>query len=459
MINFQDPSTFAAARAHVSSLRWRMGIGTLFALGASFVLNSFAAGFGWFLAVMLSTGFDAMLGHSYLEARSQKQRGTSGALFVWGCAFSIIIFSAMTIYLAAAGGGAGRILATLMAVSSLVSVMLFLFQAPVFMLITAAPATVCLLVMAFMPFQLGPADAMQGVLGAACGAAGFLAYVTRAALYNGRMVTGLKAANRQAKERAIEAEVKRAEAEAASRAKSDFLTVMTHELRTPLNAVIGYAEIINEDMVAEGRKDLADDANRITGSARHLLGLIDQILNMTSADAGVDGSARDVDVRKLMEDAVTAADERVRENGNRMAVRVAPDAEHAHTDGVKVAVCVAALVSNAAKFTNNGLIALTAERQHFEGCDWLTISVSDTGVGITAENLERVFEPFTQLEGSTTRTHGGMGLGLSIAQRTARSLGGDVTATSEMGRGSTFVMRVPMRFVGPVAGVNQAVAA
>jgi signal transduction histidine kinase len=450
---------FGAARAHVSSLRWRMGVGALFALGASFVLESFAAGFGWFLAVMLSTGFDAMLGHSYLEARGEKQRRTSGVLFVWGCAFSIIIFSAMTLYLASAGGGPGRVLAALMAASSLVSVMLFLFQAPGFMLVTAAPAAITLLIIPFIAMQAGPADALRGGFGAACGVAGFLAFVIRAAIYNGRMVTGLKGANKQAKERAIEAELKRAEAEAANRAKSDFLTVMTHELRTPLNAVIGYAEIINEDMVAEGRKDLAADADRITGSARHLLGLIDQILNMTSADAGVDGSARDVDVRKLIDDAVTAADERTRANGNRMAVRVAGDAEHAHTDGVKVAVCVAALVSNAAKFTSNGLIALTAERQHFEGSDWLTISVSDTGVGISAENLERAFQPFTQLEGSTTRAHGGMGLGLSIAQRTARSLGGDVTATSEVGRGSTFMLRVPMVFVARAAPAEQKAAA
>jgi signal transduction histidine kinase len=446
VIKFQDPSTFAAARAHVSSLRWRMGVGALFALGASFVLDSFAAGFGWFLAVMLSTGFDAMLGHSYLETRSVKQRNTSGVLFVWGCAFSIAIFSAMTLYLAAAGGGPGRILSALMAASALVSVMLFLFQAPAFMLITAAPATLCLLAMAFMPFQPGPASAIQGALGAACGAAGFLAFVARAALYNGRMVTGLKAANAQAKERAVEAELKRAEAEAANRAKSDFLTIMTHELRTPLNAVIGYAEIIGEDMQAEGRKELADDAGRITGSARHLLGLIDQILNLTSADAGVDGlSARDVDVRKLIEDAVAAVEERAHSHGNRIAVRVAAEAEHAFSDGVKLSVCVAALVSNATKFTSNGLIAVTAEHQHVDGADWLTVSVSDTGVGIAAENVEKVFQPFTQIDGSTTRAQGGMGLGLSIARRTARALGGDLTATSEYGRGSTFVLRAPMR--------------
>jgi len=423
-----------------------MGVGTLFAVGASFVLESFAVGFGWFLAVMLSNGFDAMLGQSYLETRGQSERRTSGALFVWGCAFSIAIFSAMTLHLAAHGGGPGRILSALMAASALVSVMLFLFQAPAFMLITAAPATLCLLVMAFMPFQPGPADALMGAIGAACGAAGFLAYVVRAALYNGRMVTGLRDANRQAKERALEAETKRAEAEEANRAKSEFLAVMTHELRTPLNAVIGYAEIINEDLVAEGRAELADDASKITNSARHLLGLIDQILNLSSIDAGQEGLApRELDVRKVIEEAIAAAQDEARANGNRISLRVAPGAETAHTDGAKLAVCLAAIISNAVKFTSNGLIAITAEPDVVDGRDYLLISVSDTGVGIAAEDLPRVFMPFTQLDGSSTRAKGGMGLGLSIAQRIAGALGGDLSATSEVGVGSTFTLRAPQR--------------
>jgi signal transduction histidine kinase len=457
VINFQDPSVFAAARAHVASLRWRVGVGALFALGASFVLDSFAAGFGWFLAVMLSTGFDAMLGNSYLEARGAGDRRTSGVLFVWGCAFSIAIFSAMTLYLAAAGGGPGRILATLMAASALVSVVLFLFQAPGFMLVTAAPATLCLLAMALMPFEPGPADSLQGALGAGCGAAGFLAYVARAALYNGRMVAGLTQANREARERQLEAEAKRAEAEEANRAKSEFLAVMTHELRTPLNAVIGYAELLQEDLQAEGRAPLAGDAGRITGSARHLLGLIDQILNLSSMDAGQEGLApRDVEVRKLIEETVAAVQDEARAAGDRISMRVSAAAERAFTDAPKLAVCLAALLSNAVKFTANGLIAVTAECEEREGRDWLVISVSDTGVGIAAEDLHRVFMPFTQIDSTATRAKGGMGLGLSIAQRMAHALGGEVTATSELGAGSTFTLRTPLRLARPAGSARAA---
>ncbi|MBS0385173.1 MAG: hypothetical protein JSS00_07465 [Proteobacteria bacterium] len=456
MLNFHDPSMLAAAKAHVSSLRWRMGVGTLFALGASFVLESFAAGFGWFLAVMLSTGFDAMLGHSYLETRG-KTRVSSGGLFLWGCAFSVIVFAAMTLYLASAGGGPGRVLAVLMAASSMVSVMLFLFQAPVFMLVTAAPAAICLLVMPFLPFQQDPHSALYGAVGAACGVAGFLAYVVRAALYNGRMVTGLRAANKQAKERQIEAEARQLEAEEANRAKSEFLAVMTHELRTPLNAVIGYSEIIQEDMSAEGRKDLADDASRITGSARHLLGLIDQILNMSSIDAGKDGlSPSDLDVRNLIDDAVAVVHDEARESGNRISVRVSAEAARAHTDSSKLGVCLNALVSNAVKFTEDGLIAINADCVFGDGRQWLTIAVSDTGIGIAGEALSRVFQPFTQIDSTSTRAKGGMGLGLSIAQRMAHAIGGEVSVTSEVGAGSTFTIRVPLRIERAVIAARAA---
>lgn len=460
MIKFQDPSMFAAARAHVSSLRWRIGVGALFAVGASFVLNSFSAGFGWFLAVMLSTGFDAMLGHSYLDTRGVRERNTTGALFVWGCAFSVIIFCGMTLYLAGAAGGPGRVLGALMAASSLVSVMLFLFQAPGFMLVTAAPAAICLLVMPFLTFHQSPSDALQGAIGAACGVGGFLAFVVRAALYNGRMVTGLRAANKHAKDRQIEAEAKQVEAEEANRAKSEFLQTMTHELRTPLNAVIGYSEIIAEDMEAEGRKELADDAQRITGSARHLLGLIDQILNMSSIDAGADRvMPTELDVRRMLDDAIGVVQDDARAAGNRISLRITGEAERAFTDASKLGVCVGALISNAVKFTNDGLIAVTAEREYVDNREWLVIAVSDTGCGIAADDLTRIFKPFTQADGAKTRTKGGMGLGLSIAHRMAHILGGDVVARSEVGAGSTFTLRVPQRIeVAPATEVRAAAA-
>lgn len=441
MLKFNDPTMLIAARGRAAALRWRIGIGVLFAAGSASVLNSVAAGLSWFLVLCLAMSFDQMLAKSYLQQRSAEQRRTAGALFAWGCFFSICVYAVMPIILAWNGGGPGRVLGVLMAASSLVSVALSTFQAPRFMLICSLPAVASLLVMPIIPFTAGPADALQGALGVGCGVAGFLAYMGRSAFNNTKMVEGWRAASNAAKERQLEAEVRRAEAEEANRAKSEFLAVMTHELRTPLNAVIGYAEIIQEDLEADGRVELAEDATRISGSARHLLGLIDQILNMSSIDAGHEGLAlRDVDIRKLIEEAVAHVQGDAQANNNRISIRVGPDAESVHTDGNKLAVSLGALVSNAVKFTSNGLIAVTAERDG----NTLVLAVSDTGIGIAKDDLARVFAPFTQLDGGSTRAKGGMGLGLSIAQRMAQALGGDVSVVSEFGAGSTFTVRTPV---------------
>ena len=456
MINLQDPSMLAAARGQVKSLRWRLAVGAIFATGAALVLESAAAGFGWYLVLALSMCFDYMLGNSYLEQRGEADRSTAGVLFVWGSLFSISIYAAMPVALAAMGGGPGRVLGVLIAASSLVSVMMFTFQARHFMYLAAIPPTIALMAMPLIPFDSQALTATQGALGVGCGVVGFLAYVTRSALNNGKMVAGWRAAHQSAKERQLEAELKRAEAEEANRAKSEFLAVMTHELRTPLNAVIGYAEIIQEDLEAEGRKELSDDAARISSSARHLLGLIDQILNLSSRDAGVDGvQARDVDVRKMIEEAIHAVQDEARGGGNRISMRVAPEVERAYTDGGKLAVCLAALLSNAVKFTSNGLIAVTADHEFVER-EVLVLSVSDTGVGIAAEDMPKLFKAFTQLDGTATREKGGMGLGLSIAQRMGKTLGGEVTVTSERGSGSTFVVRVPLKLLAQTAAARAA---
>jgi signal transduction histidine kinase len=445
VINLQDPSMLAAARGQVKSLRWRLAVGAIFATGAALVLENAAAGFGWYLILAMSMCFDYMLGNSYLEQRGEADRKTAGVLFVWGSLFSITFYAAMPVALAALGGGPGRVLGVLIAASSLVSVMMFTFQAPRFMYLAAIPPTVALMAMPLIPFDPAALNAAQGALGVGCGVVGFLAYVTRSALNNGKMIAGWKAAHQAAKDRQLEAEVKRAEAEEANRAKSEFLAVMTHELRTPLNAVIGYAEIIQEDLEADGRTELANDAVRITGSARHLLGLIDQILNLSSVDAGNDGLApRDLDVRKLIEEAVHTIQDEARSAGNRISIRVSADAERAYTDGGKLAVCLSALLSNAVKFTTNGLIAVNADCERLDQ-DILVLSVSDTGVGIAAGDLPKLFKPFTQLDGSATRQKGGMGLGLSIAQRMAHTIGGAVTVTSEPAAGSTFTIRAPLK--------------
>jgi signal transduction histidine kinase len=445
-LKLQDQSMFGAARGRLASIQWRVGQGVVFATGASFALDSFLLGFGWLAALCAAMAVDYVLGKRYLEAKTDGEREFVGLLFILACAATITVFAAMTIGVAFAGGAPGKVLSVLMSASSLVSVMIFLFQAPVFMAITAVPCTICLAVVPFTPFHASPADPLQGAIGVGCGIAAFLAYVARAAVNNGKMFVGLQEANRIATERRADAESKRAEAEAANQAKTEFLTTMTHELRTPLNAVIGYSEIINEDMAQEGRTELADDANRITAAARHLLGLIDQILQLSKMEAGKsDLETSDVDVRKLVDLAVAGIAEQAKAGKNRIASRIASDVGLAHTDGPKLALCINHLLSNAAKFTQNGLVALSVDRETTEGREWLRVAVSDTGIGMTQEQIATAFEPFKQVDGSATRSQGGMGLGLTITAQTAQLLGGEVAAVSEPGAGSTFTLRVPMR--------------
>jgi signal transduction histidine kinase len=282
-----------------------------------------------------------------------------------------------------------------------------------------------------------------------------LAYAARAVLNNATMVKEMEAAANRAMEREAEADAKRAEAERANLAKSEFLTTMTHELRTPLNAVIGYSEIIGEDMEAEGRADLAGDAKRINGAARHLLGLIDQILQLSAVDADrSELQLGDVDVRALVEAAVQAATPSAQVNNSRISTRFVADISGAYTDGEKLGVCVSQLLSNAVKFTANGLVAISVDREGAAKSPWLRIVVSDTGIGMAPEELEKAFQPFSQIDGSMTREHGGMGLGLSITLRTAKALGGEVVAVSERGAGSTFTLRVPMRLRAPDGSEN-----
>ncbi len=445
-LRLHDASMFGAARGRLSSFSWRVGMAFVFATGAALALNSVLLGAGWLAALCLAMSVDYSLGKAYLEAKNAAARRRYGLCFIAACAATISVFAAMTILLAVAGGPAGRVMSVLMSASSLVSVMLFLFQAPVFMLITAVPCTICLLIVPLVPFHPSPAGVLESGLGVACGIGAFLAYVARAAINNGKMFRGLEAANTRARDRAEEAEAKRAEAEDANRAKSDFLTTMTHELRTPLNAVIGYSEIIEEDMTAEGRKELADDAHRISASAKHLLGLIDQILALSNMDAERSRLAvAPVDAGKLVQDAIAAIAPQAQANNNRVSCRVAADLPLAHTDAGKLGMCVTHLLSNAVKFTSNGLIAVSVESERADGLDWLRIAISDTGIGMPPQQIAKAFEPFTQLDDAKTRTQGGMGLGLTITSKAAELLGGEVSAVSEFGAGSTFTLRVPMQ--------------
>ncbi len=233
-------------------------------------------------------------------------------------------------------------------------------------------------------------------------------------------------------------------AEAASAAKSRFLATMSHELRTPLNAIIGYSEIMAETAEEQARAADIADHGRVLGSARHLLGLVDDVLELSGIDAGgVTPHVGVVDVVAIARQSVTAAQAAAAANGNTLRARYAPDVGEATTDGERLGRCLDHLLANAAHFTRDGEVALTVRRARHAGVDTLVFTVADTGAGIAPEHLDRLFQSFSQLDASETRRHGGAGIGLSLTRRLARLLGGDVTVVSAPGVGSTFTLSVP----------------
>lgn len=238
-------------------------------------------------------------------------------------------------------------------------------------------------------------------------------------------------------------------AEEANRAKSEFLANMSHELRTPLSAVIGYSEMLQEEMEDGGHEDLLPDMRKIEANARHLLGLINDVLDLSKIEAErMETYVEDFAVDGIVRDVASTVESLIAAKDNVLTVDLATDLGEARSDVTKLRQCLINLLSNAAKFTEGGRITLKAERGERDGVDWLTFQVSDTGIGMSPDQQARLFERFTQADASTTRKFGGTGLGLSITRAFASMLGGDIAVASEEGRGTTFTVSVPARISG-----------
>jgi PAS domain S-box-containing protein len=247
-------------------------------------------------------------------------------------------------------------------------------------------------------------------------------------------------------QKAAEAELRQAqqEAETANRAKSAFLANMSHELRTPMNAIIGYSEMLIEDVEDLGQEELAPDLRKIHAAGRHLLALINDILDLSKVEAGrMDLYLERFDVQEMLETARSTVEPLVRDKDNRLVAEFGADLGIMRADLTKVRQALFNLLSNAAKFTHGGTVTLRAERRKQPDGDWLIFSVADTGIGIPADKLESVFEEFSQADVSTTREYGGTGLGLTITRRFCQMMGGDISVDSEPGCGSTFTIRLP----------------
>ncbi len=235
-------------------------------------------------------------------------------------------------------------------------------------------------------------------------------------------------------------------AEAANQAKSQFLANMSHELRTPLNAIIGYSEMLQEHASETGQEGSIADLQRIHAAGRHLQALIDDILDLSKIEAGkMELFVETFDVAALVTEIATTTRPLAAKNGNTLDVQMAPDLGFMRNDMTRVRQVLFNLLSNACKFTEQGQVTLDVCRQRADDGDWISLRVRDTGIGMTVEQIDRLFQEFTQVDASTTRKYGGSGLGLAISRRFCRMMGGQITVDSTPGQGSTFTALVPAR--------------
>jgi len=235
-------------------------------------------------------------------------------------------------------------------------------------------------------------------------------------------------------------------ADAANQAKSAFLATMSHELRTPMNAILGYSEILMEDAQDKGQEDFIPDLQKIHASGNHLLNLINNILDLSKIESGkMDLFLESFGISRVIDDVVSTIRPLVEKNANTLEVHCAADLGAMHADLTKVRQSLFNLLSNACKFTENGTITLEASRELIGGVAWIKFSVSDTGIGMAPDQMEKLFQPFVQGDASTSRKFGGTGLGMTITHRFCQMMGGEISAVSEPGRGTTFTIRLPAR--------------
>jgi PAS domain S-box-containing protein len=233
-------------------------------------------------------------------------------------------------------------------------------------------------------------------------------------------------------------------AESANRAKSSFLTNMSHELRTPLNAIIGYSEMLEEEFIDLQHHGLIPDLRKIQAAGNHLLDLINNVLDLSKIEAGrMELFLEYFDVEDILKPVLTTVEPLVAVNQNTLSVNInSPGVMYA--DSLKLRQTLVNLLSNAAKFTENGEVSLTVFRTQYTDGVWLIFEIADTGVGMTEEQIQYVFNEFQQADSSTTRRFGGTGLGLTISRRLCQMMGGDIEVKSQEGIGTTFTVKLPM---------------
>ena len=230
----------------------------------------------------------------------------------------------------------------------------------------------------------------------------------------------------------------------ANRAKSDFLANMSHELRTPLNAIIGYSEMLQEEAEDLDQDSMVPDLQRINVAGHHLLTLINDVLDLSKIEAGrMEVFVEEFDLGAMSKEVLSVIQPLVAKNGNRLEQEILPGPGMMHADATKVRQALFNLLSNAAKFTIDGLVRLEARAIERKGTAWVELTVRDSGIGMTDQQLEKIFTEFTQADASISSRFGGTGLGLTITERNCRLMGGEIVVESGQGEGSSFSIRLP----------------
>lgn len=242
-------------------------------------------------------------------------------------------------------------------------------------------------------------------------------------------------------------EMARIEAETANRAKSLFLANMSHELRTPLNAIIGYSEILQEESQGMTEGEIKEDLKKITASGRHLLMLINDVLDVSKIEAGkMTLHVEPFSVQALAQEAYSIVKPMVEKNQNKLEIVIDKAVQKMESDNMKVKQILVNLLSNAAKFTMKGSVKLMIKPKKIKKQSFLEFSVKDTGIGMSKEQIEKVFSAFVQADSSTTRKFGGFGLGLTITKEFCRILGGTISVKSTPNKGSIFTVLLPFSY-------------